>query len=75
MSTHVRFSNNMRETYICFIVLALALLIACCCFLGLHELTYGKCSKIFNTICLAKRPRQAVPCLLFRQAFCEFQPR
>ena len=45
---------------------------------------YGKCSKISNTSWLPKRHRQTVqtqisliqglPYLLFRQAFCEFQP-
>ena len=54
------------------------------------HLRYGKCSKILNTSCLPKRPRQTgqtqirlllmkqsdpcLPCLLFCQAFCEFQP-
>ena len=51
---------------------------------------YSKCSKIFNTSCLSRRPRQTVqtqirlllkkqsdqglPCLPLGQAFCEYQP-
>ena len=51
----------------------------------------SKCSKILNTSCRSKRPKQTeqtkirlllkkqsdqgLPCLLYRQAFCEFQPQ
>ena len=41
---------------------------------------YSKCSKLSNTRCLPKRPRQIIQtdqgfsCLLFCPAFCEFQP-
>ena len=55
-------------------------------FLSIYK--YSKCSKISNTSCHPKRPRQTgqtqirlqqsdrdLPCLLFWQAFCEFHSK